>query len=160
MKLLTTIFLLIFITGSSHAGSKAKITLNEDSMSSTGGSSRPVEISIKFSKGFFSDDPISNQEKIKAMKREIAYYQFLDTYNIDLSKRITAKYTEKKLAAVINELLPKVNVKFEGVDPKVTVDSFDIKDAKLQTVLKHLDKASGVYLSYSKDGILVTSKPN
>lgn len=160
MKLLTSIFLLTLIADSSYAASKAKITLNEDSMSSTGGSSRPVEITIKFSKGFFSDDPIPNEEKIKAMKMEIAYYQFLDTYKIDLSKKITAKYTKKKLATVIKELLPKVNVKFDGVDPQVMVESFDITEAKLKTVLKYLDRASGVYLTYSKDGILVTSKPN
>jgi hypothetical protein len=83
----------------------------------------------------------------------------MQKHSIDLSKEITATYTEKPLADVLKEILPKVPVKFDGADAKVTVKSLTANKARLSAVIEHLDDAAGVYFVFTEEGITVKAEP-
>ncbi len=148
------------LTTSTVIGSdKFTVTLSERGHSSSGGKDRETEIEIKLSNGL-GNGPMSTTDKVKALQKHVRFYQLMDSKKIDLSKPITAAYAEKPLSEILKELIPNIVIKFNGVDPKVTVESMAITQAPLEKVLMYLDKASGVYFSYSDKGLLVSAKPN
>lgn len=140
------------------ASDKSTVTLSEKGHSSSGGGNRATEIEVKLSNGW-NNGPMSTEDKIKALEQSIAFYKLMVSKKVDLSKSITAAYAEKPLSDVLKELIPEVPVEYKGVDPSETVQSMAITKAPLEKVLKYLDKAAGVYFSYSEKGLLISSKP-
>jgi hypothetical protein len=154
-------FLLAFLLSPfAHADDKATVNLDAGGYASSGGSGRPKLPEVEVSKGFGSEkNIIPVAEQIAAVKSHLGYLTLMQKHSIDLSKEITATYTEKPLADVLKEILPKVPVKFDGADAKVTVKSLTANKARLSAVIEHLDDAAGVYFVFTEEGITVKAEP-
>lgn len=154
------IFLAIFLAPLVRADDKATVNLDAGGYSSSGGSGRVKMPEVEVSKGFGSkknDIPVA--EQIAALKSHIGYLTLMQKHSIDLTKEVTATYTEKPLADIFKEILPKVPVKFDGADAKVTVKSLTANKARLSAVIEFLDDAAGVYFVFSEEGITVKAEP-
>ncbi|MFT6793104.1 MAG: hypothetical protein ACJAR1_001094 [Rubritalea sp.] len=153
------LLILIFLSTFQLFGSdKSTVTLSEKGYSSSGGGDRSAEIEIKLSNGW-NNGPMSSEDKVKALKKSIAFYQLMVSKKVDLSKSITAAYAEKAISEVFKELIPNVPIEYKGVKPEETVETMAITKASLEKVLNYLDEAAGVYFIYSEKGILVSSEP-
>jgi len=151
---------LLLIPTLSHADSKASVTLDGSGYSSSGGSGRPKLPEVEISKGFGSKKhEIPVAEQIAALREHIDYLTLMEKHGVDPGKQVTAIYKDVPLADVLRELMPKVPVKFDGVDEKVTIKSMVCNDALMFSVLSWLDDAAGVYFDFSENGIRVTSGP-
>lgn len=151
---------LLFAPCIAAAGDKASVTLDAGGYSSSGGSDRVDMPEVEVTKGIGSrkhDIPVA--EKVAALRQHIAYLTLMEKHGVDLGKKVTAKYEDIPLAKILGELLPKVPVKFDGVDENETVKSLDCKDAPLRSVIDWLDDAAGVYFGFSEEGITVRAAP-
>jgi hypothetical protein len=154
----TLLILILLSTFQLFGSDKSTVTLSEKGHSSSGGGDRSTEIEIKLSNGW-NNGPMSSEDKVKALKKSIAFYQLMVSKKVDLSKSITAAYAEKAISEVFKELIPNVPIEYKGVKPEETVETMAITKASLEKVLNYLDEAAGVYFIYSEKGILVSSEP-
>lgn len=153
------LFFVVLFSPLAHADNKAYVTLSAGGYSSSGGGDRPKTAEVEIKKGFGSkknDIPVA--EQIAVLKTHINYLTLMEKHGIDLAKEVDATYTEKPLADALNELLPKVPVKFDGVDPAVTIKSLKAEKTRLATVIQFLDDAAGVFFVFTEDGITVKAE--
>jgi hypothetical protein len=132
---------------------KATVELSNQGHKSTGGEAPKVKIEIS------KEWELPTEDKTRALEQKLAFYQLMSAKKVDLLKPITAVYAEQPLADVLKEILPGINVDYNGVDPGVTVKSMKVTKAPLGKVLEYLDNAAGVYFVFSDKGVLVSSKP-
>ncbi len=158
MKLKLITLLVAASTCSLFAAEKSTVTLSKGGHSISGGGDRETEIRIKLSNGW-NNGPMKTEDKIKALKQKIVFYELMRANKIDLSKPITAAYASKPLSEVLKELIPGIAVKYENVSPQETVESMAITKTPLEKVLTYLDDAAGVYFTYTAEGLTVSSKP-
>ena len=138
---------------------RASIMLSEDGYSKSGGDSREKEISIKVEKDMFDKTPLSIEEKITALESKISYYNFFLKYNINLNDTPDLIYKETPLKDALNELLPGVPISFKDVDEDVKIKKLMSSEAPLESILKYLDDAAGVYFEFTRDQLIVKNTP-
>lgn len=137
---------------------KAEVQLEESGSSTSGGMRQEVAV-VSVKKGFFSD-PMPIDEKIAALESEICYYKLLKQQGIDPNTKVSGDYSGMKLKDVLAELLPQMPVTFADVDDSVTVLKMTADNTTLEKVLELLDDGSGVYFTFSMDGLVISSTPN
>lgn len=138
---------------------KASVVLEEKSYSTSGGSCRDKQIQTKFERSSVSFDPITTDEKIASLRSALYFYLWLKKHNIDQFRKITADYSGRPLKDVLQEILPGMNVKFDGVSKDETVGEMIATNVDLEVVCKYLDRASGVFFEYSPEGLIVKANP-
>ena len=138
---------------------RATIMLNKDSYSISNGGIREATVKVKIEKGFFSKSQLTLDDKIKALKSKIRYYEFLKTYNIDSSQTYSLVYKEKLLKEALNELIPNVPVTFNNVKEDTKIKDFMASDTSLETILEYLDDAAGIYFEFNEVALVINKTP-
>jgi hypothetical protein len=153
------LFFAVLFTSLLHADNKASVMLSAGGYSSSGAENRPKTADVEVKKGFGSkkyDIPLA--EQIAVLKSHTNYLSLMEKHGINIEKEVDATYTEKPLADALKELLPKVPVKFDGVDPAVTIKSLKAEKARMTTVIQFLDDAAGVFFVFTEEGITVKAE--
>ena len=156
MKIIKSSLAILSLAFCCYGDDKVTVRLNDGSYSTSGGSGRAEKIKVEIRRGIIPK-PISTEEKIAALKEKLRFYELMHQHNVDLNRKINAVYTDKQLKIILTDLIPNVPVKFDGVDPKVTVESMTIAKTSLEKVCEYLDAAAGVYFRFTDAGISVVA---